>query len=802
MPSSDPERSADSLRRTLRAHERERRERTEALDPVVGDPLLARLAVELGAVPANRIEECRREIDDARRRGEECTLADVLLTRGWIEPTELERLEGIRRRRREEIPRTERYEVREYLGEGGMAVVYGAWDRQLARPVALKVLKSWAETDPAARDRFAREARAAARLNHANVVAIHDVGEVDGRPMLVLEWVDGPSWSQAIAGGGLDLRASAAILESVARAVHEAHAKGIIHRDLKPANVLLNAAGEPKVADFGLARACVGDAPVTRSGAIVGTPPYMAPEQVEGRQTETPRTDVYALGAILYQLLTGEPPHTGDSLVGILRKILEDEPRPPRVRNPKAPVELEAVAMRALDKDPGRRYPTALAFAEEIARWRTGRPVEARAPGAMERVWRRLRRHPRTSIALAGCAALALGLGAWGWSNAAWRAERDAAEAARAQSGLAAVALLERVQAAVQAGEFVAAETLAREAVGLAPRAPGARRALAGILFRRWMVEVAAERLEARTPGDPEARARLGREIAEHAGAALGGAEPGDDPARGEWAAALVALVAGGVEEAGRRAAAAAEAHAHAAPDLHALAGCAFAIRSLGLFTSLEAMHQERDRALRHLGDAIRGRPDAPLPRLVRAALLHHFGGSARTDAVAWSEDAEVAVRGDPHNAEARLFRAIARFSRGEAETALEDVDTALRLVPGEPAAHLLRARIRLDRDRDLPGALADLDAVLARIPDSVTARFQRGHARLQAGRADAVEDFDRVLERAPETLYAYFYRSLAHERAGNHDAALADVDQGLARAADENTRKVFEERRRALRER
>jgi tetratricopeptide (TPR) repeat protein/tRNA A-37 threonylcarbamoyl transferase component Bud32 len=358
-------------------------------------------AVMRGWITAGQLEEAVAE-----RRRRDVPLEQVLVERGWVDAGTAESLSG-------RAPRLRRYELESPIGEGALAIVYRAKDRELGRPVAVKVLKDTASLHEAARRRMRLEAQALARLSHANVVAVHDVGEEDGRLYLVMELVEGRSLRAVLsdssdAARGERLRSRVELLEKVARGVHHANLQGIIHRDLKPENILVTPPGEPKVADFGLAHLNDSDAALTRSGAKFGTPLYMAPEQVEGRSKDvTPRTDVYALGAILYEILAGKPPHPGTTLADVFARILSAEPESPRKSNPNAPGELEAVALKALEKDPGRRYPTAEEFADDLRRYLAGEPVRARSPGRLGRLGRRIRRNP---VAWAGGAAAALSL--------------------------------------------------------------------------------------------------------------------------------------------------------------------------------------------------------------------------------------------------------------------------------------------------------------------------------------------------------------------------------------------------------
>jgi serine/threonine-protein kinase len=303
-----------------------------------------------------------------------------------------------------------RYVLAEQAGRGGAGVVWKSWDTQLRRWVAFKESRLEGED---ARRRFLREARAAARLSHPNVVTVHDSGETDGKAYVVMEFVEGLPLDEFLRAGGRDLRGLVTLVAKVADGVHHAHEHGIVHRDLKPQNVLVSGSGEPKVADFGLAHGVDSDTLLTRTGGAAGTPRYMAPEQVDrrGGGEATPRTDVYALGAILYEALTGRPPHDGDSVTQIFAGIVSREPLAPRTIDPRLPRELETVALKALEKDPPRRYATAKAFAEELRRFLDGEPVLARPAGPAERLSRRVRKSPVPFALGAGLLAVLAGMG-------------------------------------------------------------------------------------------------------------------------------------------------------------------------------------------------------------------------------------------------------------------------------------------------------------------------------------------------------------------------------------------------------
>ncbi len=292
------------------------------------------------------------------------------------------------------------YDLLEEIGHGGMGVVFRARQRSLDRIVAVKLMRT-GDANEEERRRFAREAQAVARLQHPNIVQIYEVGEAGGQPFFSLEFVEGESLAHRLNGTPLAARQAAALVEVLARAIHYAHGKGIIHRDLKPSNVLL--AGTPettleqctaKVTDFGLAKRLDGGGD-TGSGSVLGTPSYMAPEQAEAKTAAIDRrTDVYGLGAVLYEMLSGRPPFRAESPLRTLAQVLQADPARPRLVNPAVPRDLETVCLQCLHKEPRRRYATALALAEDLDRFLHGQPVRARPVGPVGRMTRWCRRKP------------------------------------------------------------------------------------------------------------------------------------------------------------------------------------------------------------------------------------------------------------------------------------------------------------------------------------------------------------------------------------------------------------------------
>jgi serine/threonine-protein kinase len=295
-----------------------------------------------------------------------------------------------------------KYELLGELGRGGMGVVYKARQKDLNRLVALKMILAGNLASDDHLDRFNDEARAAAGLQHPHIVAVYEAGQVHGQPYFAMQYVAGPSLAQVLQEGPLSCESAAECVCAVARAVHHLHSRGIIHRDLKPSNILLDEQGRPYVTDFGLVKMLGVESHKTSSGAVLGTPSYMAPEQAAGRASEVgPLSDVYSLGAILYELLTGRPVFREATPLDTLVQVLEGEPSRPAQLNPLIPPELEMICLRCLEKEPQERYPSAAALADDLERFLKGEVVEARQRGLGHQLRRWGRREPALASRLA-----------------------------------------------------------------------------------------------------------------------------------------------------------------------------------------------------------------------------------------------------------------------------------------------------------------------------------------------------------------------------------------------------------------
>src|SRR5207253_4372417 len=311
------------------------------------------------------------------------------------------------------------YELLEEIGRGGQGVVYRAHQKSLNRTVALKVIGLGPWTTETHLKRFRREAEAAASLDHPGIVPIYEVREREGCCYFSMKFVEGGQLDEVVRRAPISIRQGTELVAKVARTVHYAHEHGILHRDIKPGNILIDAKGEPLLTDFGLARLVEAESTITRTREALGTPSYMAPEQAAGDHTKLSKaTDVYGLGAVLYQLLTGHPPFAGGTTYETIKLLLDTEPRQPRLWNRKIDRELSTICLKCLEKDPKRRYSSALSLAEDLEHWLRHEPIRAHRTGIFTRGRKWVRRNPTSALLVLSLIALAA---AMGWN--AWKSE-------------------------------------------------------------------------------------------------------------------------------------------------------------------------------------------------------------------------------------------------------------------------------------------------------------------------------------------------------------------------------------------
>src|SRR5436190_8893692 len=322
------------------------------------------------------------------------------------------------------------YELLEEIGRGGQGVVYRGHQESLNRTVALKVIGLGPWTTEAHFKRFRREAEAAASLEHPCIVPIYEVGERDAQCYFSMKFIEGGQLDEVVKRTPMSIARAVELIAKVARTVHYAHEHGILHRDIKPGNILLDAKGEPLLTDFGLARLVEAESTITGTLEVMGTPSYMAPEQATAKAT-APRAsgspqneeeliktiDVYGLGAVLYHLLTGQPPFAGGTTYETIRLLRDTEPRSPRLLNPKVDRDLSAICLKCLEKDPKRRYSSALALAEDLEHWLKHEPIRAKRSGFLTHTRKWVRRNPSTTVLVTLLVALAIGLSVTVWNR-------------------------------------------------------------------------------------------------------------------------------------------------------------------------------------------------------------------------------------------------------------------------------------------------------------------------------------------------------------------------------------------------
>jgi eukaryotic-like serine/threonine-protein kinase len=751
------------------------------------------------------------------------------------------------------------YAIKEKIGEGGMGVVYLAHQIGLNRSVAIKMIRGGEQARPEHFARFRIEAEAVARLRHPQILQIYDIGEADGLPYVALELLE---------GGGLDARLNGTprpggeaveLMIALAEALQVAHDAGIVHRDLKPSNILFTRDGIPKVTDFGLAKRMESDSKQTESGAILGTPSYMAPEQARGHIRDVgPAADIYAMGAILYELLTGRPPFKGETPIETIRQVVETEAVPPSRLVPKVARDLETVCLKCLSKEPARRYASARALAEDLARFRDGETIHARRASALERGSKWARRRPAVAALWALGVAAFLGTTIGGALHLVGRSQRAVTRLVQGDR------LWDAIRAAATTEDLTRVHGEISEFLGALKQED---RSLIPDLEARMTAslrEVNAKLSEARDRQAHEERVRTERErfdrfVGLRAQAQLGAAEYELNPVEGH------ARFRDAVREA-------LSAYARAGrwtDEDWALAGeLPDSLTDAEKRTIVEGCYDlllilsravEPAAGLKILDRAARLRPDDPTAayHLRRATLLARLGdadGRAREEELAarrppvtpldhfligrerlterrWDEaiDAlEEAIRLDPSLTAAHLLLAVCHYQvqpRRLAE-ALGSVNTCLRahrdliglyllraLIHGEQGNHLMgmirehpaeAPALREKAARSFDAALADYRAAMERRPNDelrYVLLVNRGGMYLQAGRAaDSLADLEAAIRLNPRPYEAYATLGQLYQGQGRLDESSRAFAQAIERAPDPSKRAELHRTRARLR--
>lgn len=707
------------------------------------------------------------------------------------------------------------YVLEERLGTGGMATVYRALDTRLQREVAIKLLREDADPSEKTRARFLREAQAAARLKHPNLVEMFGVEQADGHPFLVMEFVRGTP----LQGLSVPRRAAVEILRKVADGIEHAHRHGVVHRDLKPGNIILDEAGEPHVVDFGLAHVEDASTVLTRTGVLMGTPLYMAPEQVAGRPDLIgPHTDVFALGAILYEFLVGQPPHSASSIEEVYAKILGQDPVPPTRLRADVPQDLETIAMKCLEREPARRYSGAAALADDLRRWLDGDPIQARPPSRRYRLKKAISRNRPLLTGLAVGLLVALGAGIWlvgKWKRetdqrrekerqlAAERQKDSIEESARRRAAPfleAGRRKLESLRIRLRDPEYTreeilriseAARTEFEKALSECAQLPEAWVGIAqtwALVLRGDLAVPALNRaIEIAPSFAPAYLDRVRLRIGDYENMVHDNS--GETLAESTAARELRISIESDLAQVAR----------HSGDNVERLFGEALFAFAKG----------DYDAAQRLLGDLLRSAgPDAGV-HIWRGHSLYHLKRMAEAE-----EEFTKGLRCDARSAFLLYHRAIARRALRKLDEAKEDFDSAIRIQPADALSRFGRGNLHLDRGEwaeaiadytraieidsmrpgtfchravalanrgDFRAALSDIDRALAIRPDWVPAFLARAHVRLLEGNFEAmIADCTNVLQRNPNEQEALALRGMGRAATGDGAGALRDLDRAL----------------------
>jgi tetratricopeptide (TPR) repeat protein/tRNA A-37 threonylcarbamoyl transferase component Bud32 len=668
------------------------------------------------------------------------------------------------------------YEILAELGRGGMGVVYKARQLRLNRLVALKMVLAGAHAGGQQLARFHAEAEAVAQLQHPNIVQIFEVGEHEGLPFFSLEFVDGGSLAQKLGGKPRPPREAAGVVELLALAMAEAHQHGIIHRDLKPANVLLTADGLPKLTDFGLAKRLEGDSELTKSGTIMGSPSYMSPEQARGEQDRIgPLSDLYGLGAILYELLTGRPPFVGTSMLETLYQVRHEEPVPPSRFQPKVPRDLETICLKCLQKEPANRYVGCEALAEDLHRFLIGEPIRARPVGRGERLWRWCRRNPRTA-ALSGAIGVLLCAVAVSLTVIGVRVSGE--QRAVAETRKVAGQRLEQATAAIASGDYRQAQDILQRPDPLLMSSAGL-----GDVRTQWdtlrdQVDVYAQ--FRRLLDDARFACRFGSvsekqrgrelcrqllelydEIEQRTGRAAAGLPPLDERQQQLFKEDV----------------------------FEALLTAALVEQDLAGSADPAARQQAARQAIDWLNLAEQVVPQSRALHVHRASFWEQLG-----DGPASKADTDQAAAIKPTSAVDRFWHGFAEHARGEGSLKQGDRKAAEEQLRAAIADYAAFLQLRPDHYwgyfnwanchvllGDLHDALVGFTACIRLRPDFPWPYNNRGTAHLRLGELDqAVEDYSTALDRNSQYAEAYANRGTTYRAEGKLDLALSDLTRAV----------------------